>query len=292
MPKYQYSMIRFVPSPIRGEFVNLGLIIGSDQTGEWLVEVVSSMSRASRLDDDKVLAMLATDLSQLQSTIESYTEPEMFERTIELSEDWLADLSRNSRNQLQFSHPNAVVAENIGGAFEKLWGRLIVESLPTKRNSITKASVTAQYITALTNSQLNRSHVKRRVKLETSRTHTNIDVAVHNGIVKDITQCWSLQIKAAEPLLNEIKAWGWSMKTLREHGGLILTGKQPIEVPRDVRVGVVYAATSDSELMEEAFDVFNDAEINADCVTVENAISHAQVAAQLVAHHPGLDLDI
>lgn len=291
MPKYQYSIIRFVPSPVRGEFVNLGLIIGSDQTGEWLVEVVSSMRRASRLDDDNVLSMLATELSQLQSTIESYTEPEMFERTIELSEDWLSDLSRNSRNQLQFSYPNAVVAENVGGAFEKLWGRLIVESLPTKRNSITKASVTAQYINALTSSQLDRSHMKRRVKLETSRTHTNIDVAVHNGVVKDITQCWSLQIKAAEPLLNEIKAWGWSIKTLREHGGLILTGKQPIEVPRDVRVGVVYAATSDSELMEEAFDVFNDVEISADCVTVENAIAHAQVAAQLVAHHPGLDLD-
>ena len=291
MPKYQYSVIRFVPSPVRGEFVNIGLIIGSDQTGEWLVEVVSSMSRASRLDDDRVLSMLATDLSKLQSTIESYTEPEMFERTIELSEDWLADLSRNSRNQLQFSHPNLVLAESIGHAFEKLWGRLIVESLPTKRNSITKASVTAKYIAALTSSQLNPAQLKRRVKLETSRTHTNIDVAVHNGVVKDITQCWSLQIKAAEPLLNEIKAWGWSIKTLREHGGLVLAGHRPIEVPRDVRVGVVYAATIDNELMDEAFDVFDDAEINADCVTVENAIAHAQVAARLVAHQPGLDLD-
>lgn len=291
MPKYQYSIIRFVPSPVRGEFVNLGLIIGSDQTGEWLIEVVSSMSRASRLDDDKVLSLLATDLSQLQSTIESYNEPEMFERTVELSEDWLADLSRNSRNQLQFSHPNPVVAESIGSAFEKLWGRLIVESVPSKRNSITKASVTAQYIAALNNAHLDRSHLKRRVKLETSRTHTNIDVAVHNGVVKDITQCWSLQIKAAEPLLNEIKAWGWSIKTLREHGGRILAGKQPIEVPHDVRVGVVYAKTSDSALMDEALDVFNDAEINADCVTVENAISHAQLAAQLVTRQPGLDLD-
>jgi hypothetical protein len=244
------------------------------------------------LDDDNVLSILATDLSQLQLTIESYTEPEMFDRTVELSENWLAELSRNSRNQLQFSHPNAVVAENVGKAFEKLWGRLIVEPLPTKRDSITKASVTAHYIAALNSSQLDRSHMKRRVKLETSKTHTNIDVAVHNGVVKDITQCWSLQIKAAEPLLNEIKAWGWSIRTLREHGGLILTGKQPIRVPREVRVGVVYAATSDTELMDEAFDVFNDAEIKADCVTVENAISHARAAAQLVSHHPGLDLDV
>ncbi|WP_372719372.1 DUF3037 domain-containing protein [Novipirellula sp.] len=290
MPKYKYSVIRFVPSPVRGEFVNLGVIIGSDQTGEWLIEVVGSKSRASRLDDDKVLPLLATDLERLQTTIESYSEPEIFESGVELSEDWLAGLSRNSRNLLQFSHPNAVVAEGLSQAFEKLWGRLIVESIPTKRNSMTKASVTAKYVTALTNSRLDSSHMKRRVKLETSKTHANIDVAVHNGVVKDITQCWSLQIKAAEPLLNEIKAWGWTIKTLRDHGGLILAGRQPIQVPNDVRVGVVYAASSDNELMDEAFDVFSDTDINADCVTVENAAKHAQVAAQLVSDQPGLDL--
>jgi hypothetical protein len=82
MMKYQYSINRFVPYPVRGKFLNLGLIIRSDQTGEWLSEGVSSMSRASRLDDDKVFSILATDLSQLQSTIESYTEPEFFERTV------------------------------------------------------------------------------------------------------------------------------------------------------------------------------------------------------------------
>lgn len=78
--------------------MNVGLIIGSDQTGEWHMDVVRSMARASRLDDDKVLSLLATDLSQLESTIENCIKPEMFDRGLGLSEDWLRELSRNSRN--------------------------------------------------------------------------------------------------------------------------------------------------------------------------------------------------
>ncbi len=223
------------------------------------------------------------------STIDGYTEPDSFDPRVELSEQWLADLSRDSRNQLQFSHPSAVVAENLGQAFEKLWGQLIVESIPTKRTSMTKATVTARYINALTHCQVDHAHMKRRVILETSKTHTNIDVAVHNGVVKDITQCWSLQIKSAELLLNDIKAWGWTIKTLRDQGGTILTRHDSIEVPRDVRVGIVYAPSDVNALMDEALDVFNDPQIHADCVTVEQATQHAQAAANLVIHQPGLD---
>lgn len=272
--------------------MNVGLIIGSDRTGEWHMDVVRSMARASRLDDDKVLSLLATDLSQMEFTIENYTKPEMFCRALELSEDWLRELSRNSRNQLQFSNPNPVVAESIDDAFGKLWKRLIVESPPIKRNSISKASVTATYVEALTSHKLDSAHFKRRVKLETSKTHMSIDVAVHNGVVKDITQCWSLQVKAIEPVLNDIRAWGWSIKTLREHGGVILAKKESIEVPRDVRVGVVYAATNDNKLMDEAFDVFRDPAINADCVSVENATLRAQDATKWVTHQPSLNLDV
>lgn len=290
MAKYHYSVIRFVPSPVRGEFVNLGLLIGSDQTGEWLIEVVGSKTRAAKLDDDNLLPMVVTDLQRLQSTVESYAEPDMFDPRVELSESWLLELSRDSRNQLQFSHPNAVLAENIGAAFEKLWGRLVVESLPTRRSSMTKATVTARYLAALDKLQLNRKHLKKRVTLETSRSHTNIDIAVHNGVVKEITQCWSLQIKSAEPLLNEIKAWGWTIKTLREQGGRILTNKAELQVPNDVHVGVIYAGSEDKDVVKEAMDVFNDSQIGANVATVEDVEQHAKTTAKLVSHQADFDL--
>lgn len=291
MAKYQYSVIRFVPSPVRGEFVNLGLLLGSDQTGEWLIEVVSSKTRAAKLDENNLLPIVATDLQRLQSTVEAYTDPDMFDPQVEISESWLSDLARNSRNQLQFTRPNVVVAAHINEAFEKLWSRLVVESLPAQRSSITKATVTARYVAALKQQHLNRHHMKKRVKLETGRSHTNIDVAVHNGVVKDITQCWSLQIKLAEPVLNEIKAWGWTIKTLRDQGGTIHTGDGQLRVPGDVRVGVVYAASDDPEVMEEAFDVFHDDQVNAESVSIQDAEQHAQTAAALVKHQGKLGLD-
>lgn len=289
MPKYQYSIIRFVPSPVRGEFVNLGLLLGSDQTGEWWIDVVGSRSRATKLDDDGVLPFVATDIQRLQSLVESYSDPDLLSPEITISEQWLSELSRDSQNQLQFSKPNSVIGETIEEAFEKLWGLLVVEPIPTKRQSMTKATVTARYVTALERLQLHSGNLKRRARLETSRTHTNIDVAVHNGVVKDITQCWSLQIKAAEPLLNEIKAWGWTIKTLRDQGGKIFSDNKEITVPHDVRVGVIYAPTDDTDLKDEAFEVFTDSKIAADCVSVDDVGMHAEAAAKLVSNQTHMD---
>lgn len=44
--------------------------------------------------------------------------------------------------------------------------------------------------------------------------------------------------------------------------------------------------------MYEAFDVFRDTAINADCVSVENATPRAQDATKLLTHQPGLNLDV
>ena len=66
MPKYQYSIIRFVPSPTRGEFVNVGVIVGNDATDEWTMEVVGKKSRAAKLDDTGILPLVSTELERLQ----------------------------------------------------------------------------------------------------------------------------------------------------------------------------------------------------------------------------------
>ncbi|MDX1926938.1 MAG: DUF3037 domain-containing protein [Pirellulaceae bacterium] len=185
MPKYQYSIIRFVPSPIRGEFVNLGLIVGSDQTGEWLIDVVNSRSRATKLDEQNIFPMVPSDLQRVQTLIENYSEPDLYGSEVALSEEWLRQLSRDSQKVLQYSSPKSVLGDTAANALEKLWGNLIVEDVPTERSTVSKSTVIS----------------------ETEKTHAPIDVVVHNGVVKDITQCWSFQIKDTDELLNDIKAW-------------------------------------------------------------------------------------
>src|ERR671914_28990 len=53
---FQFSLIRFVPDPARGEFVNIGAVAGSDEAREWELRLVSNLSRAKALDDRGVLS--------------------------------------------------------------------------------------------------------------------------------------------------------------------------------------------------------------------------------------------
>lgn len=283
MPKYQYSIIRFVPSPIRGEFVNLGLIVGCDQTGEWLIDVVSSKNRATKLDDQSILPMVVADLQRVQTLVENFSEPDIFGTEVELSEEWLRQLSRNSQNVLQFSTPKSVLGDSASNALQKLWGNLIVEHVPAERSNVSKATVISRYWTALTQQRLTAKNLKRKVRLETSKTHAPIDVVVHNGVVKDITQCWSFQIKETDDLLNDIKAWGWTIRDLRESGGMILTPNSKIEVPNDVNVGVLFAPGASGSFLQEAQDVFSDADVRAEQVELVNVDSHAEAAAKRLA---------
>ncbi len=279
MTKYQYSIIRFVPSPVRGEFVNLGLIVGSDQTGEWLIDVVGSRSRAAKMDDENVLPMVAADIQRLQSNIESYSDPDMFGASVDLSLSWLRELSRDSQNLLQFSAPKTVLATSAQEAMEKLWTLLVFEPTKSSRTSVTKSSVLSQYWAALKTHNLGARNVKKRVILETSKAHSPIDVVVHNGEVKDITQCWSLQIKNTDSLMNDIRSWGWTMRTLREKGGDILVNEGRIPVPNDVGIGVVYAPSENKQVEEEAFEVFQNSDVDAQCVLMSAVDEYAKSSA-------------
>jgi len=279
MTKYQYSIIRFVPSPIRGEFVNLGLIVGNDQTGEWLIDVVGSLSRARKFDDKDVLPALASDLQRLEFAVESFSDPDLLGPIVDLSLSWLRRLSRDSQNLLQFSEPKSVLAASAQDAMEKLWGLLIFELPKKSRTSVTKRSVLSQYWAALKKNRLSVNNIKQKVLLETSKTHSPIDVVVHNGEAKDITQCWSFQIKDTGSLMNDIRSWGWTMRTLREKGGNILVNDDRIPVPNDVRIGVVYAPSDDNKVADEAFEVFRNSDVDAKCVLMEDVDEYAEASA-------------
>lgn len=48
MTGYQYWLIRYVPNAVRGEFVNIGVLVGMDGK-DWALRTVDSFTRASLL---------------------------------------------------------------------------------------------------------------------------------------------------------------------------------------------------------------------------------------------------
>ena len=285
MPRYKYSIVRFVPSPTRGEQVNLGLIVGCDATSEWTMEIVSRKSRAAKLDEAHVLPMITAELERLQLRFPSDDDDASVGEGSAINEDWLSLIAAQSQNVIQYSAPQVVLAEDLNAAVGKLWEIFIVENIRQKRDSVSKRQVLSQYLKSLQVRHLGADHLKQHARLKTSHNSVLIDVAVHNGVAKRLTQCWSFQVKDTESLLNEVKAWGWTMKVLRHSGGAITTASGSIGVPQNVELSVIVAAAADNqadEFTQEAIEVLSDSEVDARCVSMEQMEQHAAEAASLL----------
>lgn len=285
MLKYHYSVIRFVPSPTRGEFVNLGVIVGSDATDEWAMELVGRKSRAAKLDDAGILPLVSTELQRLQLRFSGDDEESSWSDGPEINEVWLAEMASQSRNVVQYTPPQPILAVDVAAAMEKLWNTFIVDHVPQKRESLSRHQIRTRYLKCLQQFQLTPDQLKAKVKLSTGHSTTSIDVAVYNGVAKRLTQCWSFQVKDTESVLNEVKAWGWTMRDLRRSGGEIRTSTRRIQVPGEVELSVVYALMADTkpdEFTEEAIEVFNDADVHATAIQLEDLDAHARAAAELL----------
>ena len=285
MLKYHYSVIRFVPSPTRGEFVNLGVIVGSDATDEWAMELVGRKSRAAKLDDAGILPLVSTELQRLQLRFSGDDEESSWSDGPEINEVWLAEMASQSRNVVQYTPPQPILAVDVAAAMEKLWNTFIVDHVPQKRESLSRHQIRTRYLKSLQHFQLTPDQLKAKVKLSTGHSTTSIDVAVYNGVAKRLTQCWSFQVKDTESVLNEVKAWGWTMRDLRRSGGEIRTSTRRIQVPGEVELSVVYAPMADTkpdEFTEEAIEVFNDADVHAIAIQLEDLDAHARAAAELL----------
>ncbi|TWU25079.1 hypothetical protein Pla52o_13760 [Novipirellula galeiformis] len=90
-----------------------------------------------------------------------------------------------------------------------------------------------------------------------------------------------MQIKDSDAVANGIKAWGWTIRTLRERGALITAPglADAIKVPDDVRVGGVYAGADSDQATEDAFQVFKDKDIDAECVPIDSIQEYDEPAS-------------
>ena len=135
--RHVYSIVRFVPDPTNGECVNLGLLAGSEDSEEWVLQIVTQRERARRLGGAEVLPGVVGYLEQLTSELETYSaahadgQLDLLVDRDRLSERWLANLASQQRGVVQFTTPLPVDVESAEAAVELLWDRMIVE--PSRR---------------------------------------------------------------------------------------------------------------------------------------------------------------
>ncbi len=284
--RFVYSLIRYVPDPIRGEFVNVGAIAGSDESSEWAIRQVENSTRARKLDDRGSLSAVWSLIDRLGAEVDAHEEainmPTLEEPRVRLSEEWLADLQSRHKNVVQLSVPLPMIAESASGALDRVFAELIVD--PARRpGSENKHPALAAARRAYREVGLQKNqNFFESVVLAAGHHRQRLDFAVANGRVVQVAEAWSFQVTNQEKLAEHIKSWGWTMNALQERGGVIHVADKELEVPGDVDIAVVYVPpVEETAGLEDARGVFE--RLKARQLEVGHAEELGEVAASLLS---------
>ncbi len=122
---YTYSMIKFVPHTASGEYVNIGLLVGSDEAEDWVCARVSDTRRAEQFGDKELLDAAWGKVEEFEDCVARRSQGERIEfqaegDKISTWEEWLKLQHRDHRNLVQLSSPNPALHVSAATAAESL----------------------------------------------------------------------------------------------------------------------------------------------------------------------------
>ena len=260
--KYVYSTVRFVPDPARGEFVNVGALVGSEEAGEWRIRCVDNMRRARALDDRGALPAVwrfADDISRQIDAHEGVASSTF--AVPELSERWLNQLWQEFRNVVQLSRPAPMVASTAEEALDIVFEELVVDPESRRFQFTTKTPVLRRTREAYAlHGLLRGEHFAERREVFGPRHRQRFDFVVANDEVVQLSQGWSFQLPNQDQLSEDVKSWAWGVQDLRSGGGqLPVPTGSTLEVPSDVDVEAIYvppAPGGPTTVLDEALSAF------------------------------------
>ncbi|MGH3381029.1 MAG: DUF3037 domain-containing protein [Actinoallomurus sp.] len=287
MSRYLYCLVRCVPNPQTGEFVNYGAIVGDPVSGDWSVRHVSSEKHVRKLADPATRSAVHSFLADIGEQIEEDRVLADTSGESRLSEAWLEALHYDHRNVVQLTPPTPIVAGNAEQALDLLFRHMIIDPVSEPHTQLTKKRVLAELREVYRNASIGGHLLREKPELYVGgHVHTAVDFAIGNGRVVQLTQGWSFQRATAEGISTEVKAWGYALGRLREAGedARIIDAhsrSSPIDTGVDLEVVVVPPLTSAQEqVYDEARQVFG--QVGAQVSTLDDVRGVGVRAAELL----------
>jgi Protein of unknown function (DUF3037) len=259
--RYNYWLLRYAPDSARGEFVNVGVVVGSDDSDDWAFGRIHSLARASRLGGDA--SRIEDWLIRLHASI----SPEWpLERAaalgvrLRLSLGSFDRIRRQLNNTFQISSPRPVLATSADAAADQLFAQLVAVAESRTKSSERAAAVRDLREAYYRTGNLAPKDVQHNVRLHVGRQQTRFEFAIGRSRIAQLSHVWSFRRSTVADLAQEIQAASYAIKRLREHGGYLENpnrSKQPdLLLPPGVPVRVLYVPPESSQQR----DVFGNAE--------------------------------
>ena len=233
---FQFSLIRFVPDPARGEFVNIGAVAGSDEAGEWELRLISNLSRAKALDERGVLSKAFEHAAGFEDNIAAVDRLPDEEGIEAISSELLHRRAADMQNIVQISAPAPVASDSAEGALDLVFDQLVLDaarkSFPFEKKHRAQGATRRAYLAH----EVPTAAVRERAPVRSNVYDGAFDFAVHNGRALQLVQCWSFQLPNQTDLAEQVKAWSWLVHEVRQAGGVLTTADGEFEVPQELDI--------------------------------------------------------
>lgn len=256
---YFFSMLRFVPDAARGEFINLGAVVGDDQQQDWELRLISNFTRARAIDAKGFLPIALTFAGELEERLP--TE----DAEADLDRDRLTRMALEMNNVVQLSMPTPIVADDASSALDTIFEELVLDPASRQYRFKKKTQAVKSMRDAYKLHAIPADAVKERVRVEVDRFGGGFDFAVHNGAAVQLVGCWSFQLPNQAELAEQVKAWAWVCREMMDHGGgTVIAGGSRMATAADVEIAAVYVPPRDGEdaaAYDESMAAFSDAQV-------------------------------
>jgi hypothetical protein len=287
MKAHEYSVISCNPNPSTGERLNLGVIVGSQATGEWRVRLLKDQRRVARFAGAPALAaclgvvaelteMVASNDEALDTGVDSCIEPL-----------WLQHLSADYNNLVQFSSPMTVMAESVDEALERAFQFRLVEPPGREQTGgwLTRNTLKAAQREALAGVPTGLLHEGAELFVG-SNVSSRLDFAVANGRALLLTHGWSFLVGGVDEVGTQLKAWAYALERLRnqEAARLLNVDGSISEIDARVQLAVLVSDAETSEqrrVRDESLQVLSD--INAEVVSFGDELQLTDLATKMIS---------
>lgn len=245
---YCYSLLRFVPDPARGEFINLGIFAGDDDAGDWELRLIQNLRRAKAIDDKGALGIALAFAAQLEEHIIAVDQLPETTGVRPITMEFVTQLSEEMQNVVQVTAPAPVVADSADAALDMLFTELVVDPASLRFRFQKKHRAVASMRRAYREHQVPDDAIIEPAPVSTGPYDGRFDFAVSNGQVVQLVQCWSFQLPNQAELAEQVKAWAWVVRELRQQGGHLRLGERDVDVPQnEVEIATVFVPPAEGQ---------------------------------------------
>ena len=286
MTRYIYSVLRCVPNPNSGEFINFGVIAGDPISNSWSIKVTDSHKHLLKLASSSDLESVNRFVDELNRNIRSGLSSANVSGIVGYS-SWLHKLYNENRSLIQLSEPLPYLANNVSDVIDSIYDIAIIKPRVRTNTGQSSMQVAGEISNAYHRAKVNPKYIHEKVRIfSEGSVDTALDFAIANGSVFQLSQAWSFQQTGPHNIEKDVRAWALGLHELR-FGNLptylLLPGNHRVQVNPDVQLAVVTAPPKTKTQIaayKNSQEIFNRLEIIETGVDETSVLSRS-LSAQL-----------